>query len=134
VVGNSGNPVLPQSIAQFFEAINAGDLPSLLRMFAEDSIVNDQLQEWRGLSAIRAWANRDIFAQRLSIRAIHCIEHYGHCVVKAHADGNFDKRGLPDPLEVHLYFTLAEDRIVQLIVLQDRSGTSRFDMLLRGSP
>jgi hypothetical protein len=127
------NPVdLPPNVVQFLDAANAGDLPRLLRVFAKDSIVNDQLQEWRGLAAIEQWAIRDLIGEQLSLRAFQCIEHYGHCVVRAHVDGNFDKRGLPDPLEVHLYFTLAEDKIVQLIVLRDLAGTSRLDALLHG--
>ncbi|MBM0107062.1 nuclear transport factor 2 family protein [Steroidobacter sp. S1-65] len=129
----SGNSILPFEVAQFFEATNAGDLTGLLRVFAPDSIVNDQLQEWRGLAAIGRWAECDVLGQQLSLRPVHCIEHYGHCIVTAQADGNFDKRGLPDPLEVHLYFTLAEHKIVQLVVLRDLSGTSRLDDLLRGS-
>lgn len=134
MVNESGTPVLPRSIAQFFEATKAGDLPGLLRVFAEDTIVNDQLRECRGLAAIRQWAECDVIGQHLSLRAIRCVEHYGHCIVTAHADGDFDKRGLPDPLEVQLYFALAEDKIVQLIILRDLSGTSRLDDLLRGSP
>lgn len=133
LASHSIGSILPSRVAQFFEAMNAGDLSRLLDVFAADSIVNDQLQQWRGLGELSEWAERDVIGQQLSLRVIHFIQHYGHCVVAAHADGNFDKRGLPDPLEVLLYFTLAEDKIVQLIILQDRSGTSSFDAALRGS-
>ncbi|WP_286903259.1 nuclear transport factor 2 family protein [Vreelandella sedimenti] len=125
--------ILPPRVAQFIEATNAGDLFRLLEAFAADSIVNDQLQQWCGLAELSEWAERDVIGQQLSLRATHCIPHYGHFVVAAHADGNFDKRGLPDPLEVLLYFTLSEDKIVQLIILRDRSGTSSFDASFRGS-
>ncbi len=127
MASRSNGSLLPPGVAQFFEAMNAGDLPRLLEVFAADSIVNDQLHQWRGLAELSEWAECDVIGQQLSLRAIHCIHHYGHCVVVAHADGNFDKRGLPDPLQVRLYFTLAADKIVQLIVLRDRSGTSSFD-------
>ena len=127
MANNSSGSTLPPRVAQFIEATNAGDLPRLLDVFAADSIVNDQLQQWRGLAELSKWAERDVIGQQLSLGAIHCIPHYGHCVVEAHADGNFDKRGLPDPLEVLLYFTLAEDKIVQLIVLRDYSGTCSLD-------
>lgn len=133
MASHSRGLILPPAVAQFFEAVNAGDLSRLLDVFAADSIVNDQLQQWRGLAQLSEWAERDVIAERLSLRAIHYIQHYGHCVVAAHADGNFDKRGLPDPLRVLLYFTLAADKIVQLIVLRDRSGTSSFDALLHDS-
>lgn len=134
MVKQSVSPVLPPRIAHFFEAMNAGDVSGVLSAFAHDSIINDQLQEWRGLSEIRRWVEDEAIAQQLTLHVIECIEHYGHCIVSAHADGNFDKLGLPDPLEVHLYFTLAADKIVQLIILRDRSGTSRLEELLRGAP
>ncbi|NYT84772.1 nuclear transport factor 2 family protein [Pollutimonas harenae] len=125
----SNGLVLPRRVAQFIEATNSGDLSRLLNVFAADAIVNDQLQQWCGAAELRKWAELDVIGQQLTLRPIHCVQHYGHCVVAANADGKFDKRGLPDPLEVLLYFTLAEDRIVQLIILRDRSGTSPFDAL-----
>lgn len=124
---------LPRSVAQFIEATNTGNLSRLLSAFAADAIVNDQLQQWRGIAELKKWAELDVIGQKLTLRPTHCVPHYGHCVVAANADGNFDKRGLPDPLEVLLYFTLAEDRIVQLIILRDRSGTSPCDEVLRSS-
>ena len=129
----SNGLILPRRVAQFIEATNAGDLSRLLSVFVADAIVNDQLQQWRGTAELRKWAELDVIGQQLTLHPIHCVQHYGHCVVAANADGNFDKRGLPDPLEVLLYFTLAEDRIVQLIILRDRSGTSPFDALLDSS-
>lgn len=133
MAGHSGNSILPRRVAQFIEATNVGDLSGLLEVFAADSIVNDQLRQWRGLAELSEWAKLDVIGQQLTLRPIHWVQHYGHCVVAAHADGKFDKRALPDPLEVLLYFTLAEDRIVQLIILRDRSGTSPFDASLRSS-
>ncbi|WP_299998224.1 nuclear transport factor 2 family protein [uncultured Cedecea sp.] len=133
MAGHSSDSILPQPVAQFIEATNAGDLSRLLEVFAADSIVNDQLRQWRGLTELSKWAECDVIGQQLSLRPIHCVQHYGHCVVAAHADGKFDRRGLPDPLEVLLYFTLAEDQIVQLIILRDLSGTSPFDTSLRSS-
>ncbi|QAA93202.1 nuclear transport factor 2 family protein [Pollutimonas thiosulfatoxidans] len=129
----SSGLILPKIVAQFIEATNAGDLSRVLDVFAADSIVNDQLQQWRGLAELCSWAQRDVIGEQLTLHPIHCLQHYGHCVVAAHADGTFDKRGLPDPLEVLLYFTLADDKIVQLIVLRDLSGTSPFDGSLRSS-
>jgi hypothetical protein len=34
--------------------------------------------------------------------------------------GNYDKRGLPDPLVLAFYFTAQSDLIVQLIILRNR--------------
>jgi hypothetical protein len=38
-------------------------------------------------------------------------------------DGLFDKRGLPDPLVLAFYFSSYDDKIVQLIILRNQSGT-----------
>lgn len=127
----SSGLMLPHSVAQCIAAINAGDLSGILGVFAADAIVNDQLRHWCGMTELREWAAVDVIGQRLTLEPIHCVQRYGHCVVGAHADGNFDKRGLPDPLEVLLYFTLADDSIVQLIILRDRSGTSPFEASFR---
>lgn len=126
MTSHSNSSTLPPEVLQFIEATNSGDLARLMAVFAGDSIVNDQLQQWRGVDELLEWAEREFIGQQLSLRVTHCAQHYGHCIVSAHADGNFDKRGLPDPLEVLLYFTLAEEKIVQLIILRDRSGTSSF--------
>jgi hypothetical protein len=123
--------ILPRCVSQFLTAVNAGDPSGTLQPFAMDAIVNDQLQQWCGVAELGKWIDRDVIGQQLTLCPVHCVPHYGHCVVAAHADGNFDKRGLPDPLEVLLYFTLAQDTIVQLIVLRDLSGTSPFEASLR---
>ena len=50
-------------------------------------------------------------------------EHYGHVIVRANIDGTFDKRGLPDPLQLDFYFSARDDKIVQLIILRNQSAT-----------
>jgi hypothetical protein len=48
------------------------------------------------------------------------ISHYGNFIVTANVDGNYDKRGLPDPLVLAFYFTAQGGLIVQLIILRNR--------------
>jgi hypothetical protein len=48
------------------------------------------------------------------------IHHYDNFIVTANVDGNYDKRGLPDPLVLAFYFTAQSDLIVQLIILHNR--------------
>ena len=48
------------------------------------------------------------------------INHYGNYIATANVDGNYDKRGLPDPLVLAFYFTPQSDLIVQLIILRNR--------------
>ena len=51
---------------------------------------------------------------------VELVKHYDSFVVTAEIDGNFDKRGLPDPLVLAFYFTPHDDLIVQLIILRNR--------------
>jgi hypothetical protein len=107
-------------VATYVEATNSFNLDRLLTTFAEDALVNDQLRDYWGLAAIRAWAERDIVGQRLTMSVTKVIEHYGTLIVSANVDGDFDKRGLPVPLVHAFYFTPQGDRIVQLVILRNR--------------
>jgi hypothetical protein len=111
---------LPPLVAAYVEATNSCDLERLLATFSEDALVNDQLRDYWGKPAIREWAERDIIGERLTMAITTVIEHYGNFIVSANVDGNFDKRGLPDPLVLAFYFTPHNDQIVQLIILRNR--------------
>jgi hypothetical protein len=74
-----------------------------------------------GKTAIKDWAERDITGVRLTMAITKVVEHYGNFIVAANVDGNFDKRGLPDPLVHAFYFTPHGDVIVQLIILRNRT-------------
>jgi hypothetical protein len=114
---------LPASVAAYVRATNECDLDALLATFVDDALVNDQLQDYWGKKAIAAWASRDIIGERMTLKVISTIQHYGHSIVTAHVDGSFDKRGLPDPLVLAFYFSCHDGRIVQLIILRNQSGT-----------
>jgi hypothetical protein len=53
------------------------------------------------------------------MHVVKVVEHYGHAVVTANVDGDYDKRGLPDPLVLTFYFSAHRDKIVQLIILRN---------------
>ena len=113
-------PALPPLVASYVQATNSFDLDALLAPFADDALVNDQLCDYWGKQAIREWATRDIIGERLTMQVVKVVEHYGHFIVTANVDGNFDKRGLPDPLALAFYFSAYGDRIVQLIILRNQ--------------
>jgi hypothetical protein len=112
--------VLSLSVAAYVESTNGSDLEGLLATFAGDALVNDQLRDYWGKPAIREWAVRDIIGANLTMDVTNVIEHYGNFIVTANVVGNFDMTGLPDPLVYAFYFTLHDDRIVQLIILRNR--------------
>ena len=95
---------------------------SAVVLLAEDALVNDQLRDYWGKPAIREWAKRDIIGERLTMNVTRVINHYGNFIVTANVEGDYDKRGLPDPLVLAFYFTAQSDLIVQLIILRNRSG------------
>jgi hypothetical protein len=111
---------LPPLVAEYVEATNSFDLERLTATFAEDALVNDQLRDYWGKPAIRDWAKRDIIGERLTMNVTKVINHYGNFIVTANVDGDFDKRGLPDPLVLAFYVTAQSDSIVQLIILRNR--------------
>ena len=111
---------LPPLVAAFVEATNSFDLERLMATFADDALVNDQLRDYWGKAAIRCWAERDIIGERLTIAVTEVAKHYDNFIVTADIDGNFDRRGLPDPLVLAFYFTLHNDLIIQLIILRNR--------------
>jgi hypothetical protein len=111
---------LPTLVAAYVEATNSFDLERLMSTFAEDALVNDQLRDYWGKPTIREWAKRDIIGERLTMNVTKVINHYDNVIVTANVDGNYDKRGLPDPLVLAFYFTAQSDLIVQLIILRNR--------------
>ncbi|OYZ97245.1 MAG: hypothetical protein B7X99_14415 [Rhizobiales bacterium 17-65-6] len=94
----------------------------MLETFVDDALVNDQLVDYWGKTAIATWAARDIIGERLTLDVVKSVEHYGHSIVTAHVDGLFDRRGLPNPLVLAFYFSSHNDKIVQLIILRNQSG------------
>ncbi len=122
-VGPTPCPRMPPPVDDYIRATNRGDLVSLVSTFASDALVNDQLRDYWGRHEIESWAARDIIGEQLTMHVVDCMHHYGHVIVTAHIDGTFDKRGLPDPLAMAFYFAARGDKIIQLIILRNQSGT-----------
>lgn len=114
-------PDLPIPVASYVQAANRFDLEALLAPFADDAIVNDQLREYRGKAAIKSWAARDIIGDHVTMYVVTAVKHYGNAIVTANVDGDYDKRGLPDPLVVTFYFSICRDEIIQLIILRNET-------------
>jgi hypothetical protein len=113
-------PDLPVPVAAYIQAVNTFDLDAFLATFADDALVNDQLRDHWGKPAIREWAARDIIGDRVTMYVVKVVDHYGHAIVTAHVDGDYDARGLPDPLVLSFYFSAYGEKIVQLIILHNQ--------------
>jgi ketosteroid isomerase-like protein len=113
-------PDLPVPVAAYIQAVNTFDLDAFLATFADDALVNDQLRDHCGKPAIREWAARDIIGDRVTMYVVKVVDHYGHAIITAHVDGDYDARGLPDPLVLSFYFSAYGEKIVQLIILHNQ--------------
>jgi hypothetical protein len=115
---------LPAPVAAYIAATNAFDADALIGCFAEGALVNDQLRDYWGLDAIEAWAGREIIGDKVTMNVVKVVEHFGDTIVTAHMDGDYDKTGLPGPLVLAFHFTLRADKIVRLIILNNRTADS----------
>lgn len=113
---------LHAAVAAYVAATNAFDGDALISCFAEGALVNDQLRDYWGLDAIKAWAEREIVGDRVTMKVVKVVEHFGDVIVTAHVNGDYDKTGLPGPLVLAFHFTLRADRIVRLIILHNRTA------------
>ena len=74
-------------------------------------------RHYEGRDAIRAWLAKEIAGDRVTMFVTEILHHPGGVAVLAKVTGDYDKTGLPDPLELRFYFTLAGDAIVQLVMI-----------------
>jgi ketosteroid isomerase-like protein len=118
IIENEVMPVLPYPMLGFVEAVNNQDIKGIVGAFAEDALINDQLEEFSGKQAISRWAT-SIARENTTIYIIGVKHHYQHVIVTGHLNGNYDNRGLPDPLVLTFYFSDVEKQIVQLIILRN---------------
>jgi hypothetical protein len=114
-------PGLPVAVAAYVRASNGADLGALLNVFVDDALVNDQLCDYWGKDAIAEWAASEIIAQGLTMSVTKVVNRYDNVILTAQVRGDFDMRGLPDPLLLGFYFSISGDRIVQLIILRNRT-------------
>jgi len=114
---------LLEPIDAFVQATNNRNLNELVATFGDDALVNDQLDDYWGKREIEIWAARDVIGERLTLSVVHTRQHHDHVILITNVDGTFDKRGLPDPLVLTFYFSVMDEKLTQLIILRNRSGT-----------
>ena len=105
---------LPKPVETYIRAINAHDADGLQSSFAQDAIVKDIGREFRGLAAIKKWANQEIFAVNVTLDVMEATQRDGQTIVTVKIDGTFDRTGLPDPLLMDHCFTVSGDKIAAL--------------------
>jgi uncharacterized protein (TIGR02246 family) len=86
---------LPPVISEYLAASDRGDAEAIARCFAEDAVVVDEGQEWRGAAAIRRWRATVATAYQYTVQVtgakalgemdVHVERHD----VYIHLEGNF---------------------------------------------
>lgn len=126
-------PTLPSPVSAYVEATNAFDLDRFLTAFADDALVNDHRDEFVGKEQIRAWAAREIIGDHVTMKVVDVRLLGNHVALKAEIDGDFDKKGLPSPLVLAFYFSVESGRIVQLVIVHNKSQAASVQSTALGS-
>jgi ketosteroid isomerase-like protein len=111
---------LPKVVADHIAACNAHDPEAWMATFTPDALLNDIQREFVGTDAIRGFAEKEIFGDKVTMAVQRAWDRHGNVTVHAKIDGTYDKTGLPDPLILSFYFSLRGDRITQLIILHNK--------------
>lgn len=98
----------------YVRSINAHDSGAFLALFDDDSFVDDNGREFRGLAAIKAWSDREIFGAQVTLKVTDVVERNGATIVTAEVDGTFDRTGLPDPVIIDFHIATRGGRIARL--------------------
>ena len=116
---------LPAVIRAHIAAHNRPDPDGFMATFSEDALLNDAKREFVGQAAIRAWADKEIFGDHVTMEVRSAYRNgESNIVLHAKIEGDFDKTNLPDPVVLSYYFTLEVDRIAQLVILLNKSTWS----------
>src|SRR2546426_12608180 len=104
----------PPAVAAYVRSINHHDAGAFIALFADSAVVNDVGREFRGLAAIKAWSEKEIFAPLVTLDVIGVADDGLETVLTTRVDGNFDRTGLPDPVIISHAIKADGGRIVSL--------------------
>jgi hypothetical protein len=116
---------MPSPVRDYFSAMNAFDSNGMIAPFADDGMVNDIQREFWGPESIKRWAERESVGDKVVWKTFTAgIDHHGDYIVSAEVDGEYDKTGLPDPLVLTFYFSLADEKITRLIIIGNKEAAT----------
>jgi hypothetical protein len=108
---------LPLVVKDHIRAHNAPDPELLMATLAPDALLNDNRREFLGHEAIRKWADKEIFGDKVTLDPQVAYEQYGSIIVRCKVDGTFDESKLPDPVVLTYYFNIQDGLITQLVIM-----------------
>ena len=101
---------LPEPIAAYLAADNAGDPAALARCFTKDAVVRDEGGAFTGPAEIRQWAAETKRKYRHTIEPLASAQADGLTIVTNRLTGSFPG----SPIELAFVFRLARGRIAAL--------------------
>jgi hypothetical protein len=112
---------LPSVVRKHIETHNAPDPEGFIATFAPDGLVNDNRREFLGHTAVKAWADKELFGDKVKLAVHQAFDNHGDVILRGVVTGDFDKTNLPDPLILTYYFSLGDGAISQLIIILNTS-------------
>jgi ketosteroid isomerase-like protein len=109
---------LPPVISEYLAASDRGDVEAVVRCFAEDAVVVDEGQEWRGTAPIRRWRATVATAYQYTVqvtgaRALGEADGAVRHDVHVHLEGNFPG----GQVDLADRFALRDGRIARLEIV-----------------
>jgi hypothetical protein len=103
---------MPQAIAAFVAATNAHNTDEFLATLADNAVLTDEGQDYRGIAAIKTWSDERYVGAKVTLDVVTVVNGGDNkTIVTAKVDGNFDKTGLPDPFLMDFHFTTDAGKI-----------------------
>ena len=107
---------MSNTISNFIKAFNDHDTNILLGFLSDEAVIHDEGHEYRGIPEIRKWYDEKAVVPGVTLEPVRAVEMNGITIVTAKVDGNFDKTGLPNPLEMDFNFTIDATRVSGLSI------------------
>jgi hypothetical protein len=121
-----GDKQVDKVIGEYVSAVNAFDADAVVATFAEDAFVNDASREFRGIDTIRAWVEREIVGDKVTIDVREVVDNHGDTIVRGAFDGDYDKTKLPPgELVMSNYFGVRDGKITSLIIIRNQPAVLR---------
>jgi ketosteroid isomerase-like protein len=103
---------LPAIIQSYIDASNAHDLKLILACLANNAVVRDENETFRGKDAIEGWIAKTIEKYKFHFRPLSAQDRDGQIVVSVEVSGTFP--GSPVTLDYH--FAIRNDKILSLTI------------------
>lgn len=101
---------LPEPIAAYFAAEQAGDADALARCFVAHGVVRDEGGAFTGVTAIREWNAAARLKYHHTVEPLSALERDGETIVIGRVSGDFPN----SPIDLEHVFVLEGDKIATL--------------------